>query len=41
MTCVICKTGNCFIGTTNFTNIIKGKLVVVKNVAANICENCG
>lgn len=41
MKCVICKTGDCFEGTTNFTNIIKEKLVVVKNVKANICNNCG
>jgi len=41
MKCVICKTGDCFPGTTNFTHIINEKLVVVKNVAANICNNCG
>lgn len=28
-------------GITNFTHIIKGKLVVVKNVKANVCSNCG
>ena len=41
MKCVICKTGDCFKGTTNYTNIQNGKLVVVKNVEANICNNCG
>jgi YgiT-type zinc finger domain-containing protein len=41
MKCVICKTGDCIVGTTNFTNIIKEKLVVVKNVKASICNNCG
>jgi YgiT-type zinc finger domain-containing protein len=41
MKCVICKTGDCLPGTTNFTNIVNEKLVVVKNVNANICNNCG
>ncbi len=41
MECVICKTGDCLPGTTNFTHIVKGKLVVVKNVKATICNNCG
>jgi YgiT-type zinc finger domain-containing protein len=41
MICVICKTGDCFSGTTHFTQVLKEKLVVVKNVKANICENCG
>ena len=41
MKCVICKTGDCSKGTTNFTHILNGKLVVVKNVEANICNNCG
>jgi YgiT-type zinc finger domain-containing protein len=36
----ICKTGDCFPGIANFTNIVKEKLVVVKNVKANICDNC-
>ncbi len=41
MICVICKTGECFPGTTHFTQMLKEKLVVVKNVKANICQNCG
>lgn len=41
MKCVICKTGECLPGTTHFTNVVKEKLVVVKNVSANICNNCG
>ena len=41
MKCVICKTGDCLKGTTNFTHTVKGKLVVVKKVEANICNNCG
>ncbi len=40
MKCVICKTGECVPGVTNFTHIIEGKLIVVKNVKANICQNC-
>lgn len=41
MKCVICKTGDCLPGITNFTHILKEKLVVVKNVKAAICNNCG
>jgi YgiT-type zinc finger domain-containing protein len=41
MKCVICKTGDCLPGTANFTHILDEKLVVVKNVKANICNNCG
>ena len=41
MKCVICKTGDCFPGTSNFTHIVKKKLAVVKNVKASICNNCG
>jgi len=40
MKCVICKTGDCVAGITNFTHLIDGKLIVVKNVKANICQNC-
>ena len=28
-------------GIANFTHILNGKLVVVKNVKATICNNCG
>lgn len=41
MKCVICKTGDCKPDKTNFTHIINGKLIVVKNVDANVCQNCG
>ena len=41
MICVICKTGECFPGITHFTQMLKEKLVVVKNVKAKICQNCG
>jgi len=41
MECVICKNGECSKGKTTFTHILNGKLVVVKNVEANICINCG
>lgn len=40
MKCVICKTGDCLPGTTNFTHLLNGKVVVVKNVTT-ICNNCG
>ena len=41
MKCLICKTGDCFPDTTNFNQIVNGKCVVVKNVKATICNNCG
>jgi YgiT-type zinc finger domain-containing protein len=41
MKCVICKTGDCLPGISTFTHILNGKLVVVKNVKATICNNCG
>lgn len=41
MKCVICKIGDCFEGTTNFNQSVNEKLVVVKNVKAIICNNCG
>ena len=41
MICVICKTGECLPGTTHFSQVLKEKLVLVKNVKANICQNCG
>ncbi len=41
MTCVICKTGNCKPGKTHFSTFVKDAFVVVKNVAASICGNCG
>ncbi len=41
MICVICKTGNCKPGKTHFSAFVKDAFVVVKNVDALICENCG
>ncbi len=41
MKCVICKTGDCQPGISNFTHLLNGKLVVVKNVKALICNTCG
>jgi YgiT-type zinc finger domain-containing protein len=41
MKCVICKTGDCLPGVSNFTHIASNKLVLVKNVKATVCNNCG
>jgi len=41
MTCVICKTGTCKPGKNHFSVFVKDAFVVVKNVEAMICENCG
>lgn len=41
MTCVICKTGTCKSGKTHFSTFVKDAFVVVKNVDALICDNCG
>jgi len=41
MTCVICKTGDCHPGKTHFSAFVKDAFVVVKNVDALICDNCG
>jgi YgiT-type zinc finger domain-containing protein len=41
MTCVICKTGDCKKGKTNFSSFVKDAFVVAKNVDAKICDNCG
>lgn len=41
MTCVICKTGDVLPGTATFT-ITRGHMtLVVKQVPARVCENCG
>lgn len=41
MKCVICKTGEIHPGTTNVTLQRGGTTVVIKDVPAEICENCG
>ncbi len=41
MICVICKTGTCKPGKTHFSVFVKDAFVVVKNVDAMICDNCG
>ena len=41
MVCVICKTGTCRPGKTHFSAFVKDAFVVVKNVDAMICDNCG
>jgi YgiT-type zinc finger domain-containing protein len=41
MKCVICKTGEIHPGTTSVTLQRGGTTVVIKDVPAEICENCG
>lgn len=41
MTCVICKQGELYPGTTTVTMTRGESTVVIKNVPADICENCG
>ena len=41
MKCVICKTGELTPGTTTVTLQRAGATVVIKNVPARVCRNCG
>jgi len=41
MNCSICREGECKAGVTEELFNKKGKLIVLKNLPAMICENCG
>ncbi len=41
MKCVICKNGETHPGLTVVTLYRRGNTLVIKNVPAEICENCG
>ena len=41
MTCVICHTGDTQPGTTTVTLERDHTTLVIKNVPAQVCENCG
>jgi len=41
MRCVICKHGDTYSGLTTVTLTRGENTVVIKNVPAQICENCG
>ncbi len=41
MKCVLCRNGETKLGTTTVTLEREGVVVVVKNVPADVCENCG
>jgi YgiT-type zinc finger domain-containing protein len=41
MQCVICKTGNTKKDKTTYSIVKNGKVIVVKDVEAEICNNCG
>ena len=41
MTCVICKNGETAPGETIYTGTEGETIVVVKNVPAKVCDNCG
>ena len=41
MKCVICRNGETIVGSTIFTFTDNETIVVVKDVPAKICDNCG
>jgi YgiT-type zinc finger domain-containing protein len=41
MTCVICKTGETYPGTTTVTLERDKATIVIKDVPARVCKNCG
>jgi len=41
MTCVICKTGRTRPGVTTVTLLRENSVIVIKEVPALICEDCG
>lgn len=41
MTCSICNSGECIESITEELFNKKGKLIILKNLPAMICENCG
>lgn len=41
MKCVICKYGETETGTTTITLERDGMTLVIKNVPARVCDNCG
>jgi len=41
MTCSICNNGECKSGITEELFNKKGKFIILKNLPAMICENCG
>lgn len=41
MKCVICKTGNTQLGKTTVTLQREQTVVVIKDVPAQVCEDCG
>ena len=41
MTCVICKQGRTSDGTATVTLERGGSIIIIKEVPAEVCENCG
>ena len=41
MTCVICKTGHTEPGLSNTVFDHEGRIIVVKDVPAEVCQQCG
>jgi YgiT-type zinc finger domain-containing protein len=41
MKCIVCKNGETRAGVTTVTLARKGHMLVIKNVPAEICMNCG
>lgn len=41
MRCAICKNGETAAGFTNITLERKGATILIRNVPAQVCDNCG
>lgn len=41
MECVICKTGTTKEGKTTYSIVKDGRIIIVKDVDAAVCDNCG
>ena len=41
MQCIICKTGNTKKDKTTYSIVKNNRIIVVKDVEAEICDNCG
>jgi YgiT-type zinc finger domain-containing protein len=41
MECVICKTGTTQPGKTTYSIVKNNRVIIIQDVRADICENCG
>jgi YgiT-type zinc finger domain-containing protein len=40
MKCVICKTGDTYPGKTSYSIVKDNRVIIIRNVDAEICDNC-